>query len=97
MGWLICRIVVVKGTRVADFNAGNLNNPRERFWAARAKQLHRACVATFHRLWSCLPYLRPMLAITGDMVDYPLDDEGAGCHDLLGTRCGPYVHKLLDS
>ena len=92
----ICRIVVVEGAQVADFNAWNLNNPRERFWAARTKQLHRAHVSTFDRLWSCLPYLRPMLTITGDTVDYPLDDDGAGCHDLLGTRCDPYVHKMLN-
>ena len=92
----ICRIVVVEGAQVADFNAWNLNNPRERFWAARTKQLHRAHVTTFDRLWSCLPYLRPMLTIVGDTVDYPLDEDGAGCHDLLGTRCDPYVHKLLN-
>ena len=92
----ICRIVVVEGAQVADFNAWNLNNPRERFWAARTKQLHRAHVSTFDRLWSCLPYLRPMLTITGDSVDYPLDEDGAGCHDLLGTRCDPYVHKMLN-
>ena len=92
----ICRIVVVEGAQVADFNAWNLNNPRERFWAARTKQLHRAHVTTFDRLWSCLPYLRPMLTITGDSVDYGLDEDGAGCHDLLGTRCDPYVHKLLN-
>ena len=92
----ICRIVVVEGAQVADFNAWNLNNPRERFWAARTKQLHRAHVTTFDRLWSCLPYLRPMLTITADTVDYPLDEDGAGCHDLLGTRCDPYVHKLLN-
>ena len=92
----ICRIVVVEGAQVADFNAWNLNNPRERFWAARTKQLHRAHVSTFDRLWSCLPYLRPMLTITGDTVDYGLDEDGAGCHDLLGTRCDPYVHKLLN-
>ena len=92
----ICRIVVVEGAQVADFNAWNLNNPRERFWAARTKQLHRAHVTTFDRLWSCLPYLRPMLTITGDSIDYGLDEDGAGCHDLLGTRCDPYVHKLLN-
>ena len=92
----VCRIVVVEGAQVADFNAWNLNNPRERFWAARTKQLHRAHVSTFDRLWSCLPYLRPMLTITGDSVDYGLDEDGAGCHDLLGTRCDPYVHKLLN-
>ena len=96
MAGQICRIVVVEGAQVADFNAWNLNNPRERFWAARTKQLHRAHVSTFDRLWSCLPYLRPMLTITADTVNYPLDEDGAGCHDLLGTRCDPYVHKMLN-
>jgi uncharacterized protein YcgI (DUF1989 family) len=91
----LCRIVVVEGPQVADFNAWNLQNPRERFWAARTKQLHSAHVTTHNRLWSCLPYLRPMLTITNDTVNYGIDDDGAGCHDLLGTRCDPYVHKLL--
>ena len=91
----ICRIVVVEGPQVADFNAWNLHNPRERFWAARTKQLHRAHVTTYDRLWSCLPYLRPMLTIVNDTIKYGIDEDGAGCHDLLGTRCDPYVHKLL--
>ena len=92
----LCRIVVVEGAQVADFNAWNLHNPRERFWAARTKQLHRAHVTTYDRLWSCLPYLRPMLTITNDTIKYGIDEDGAGCHDLLGTRCDPYVHKLLN-
>jgi uncharacterized protein YcgI (DUF1989 family) len=92
----LCRIVVVEGPQVADFNAWNLGNPRERFWAARTRQLHRAHVTTYDRLWSCLPYLRPMLTITNDTVNYGIDADGAGCHDLLGTRCDPYVHKLLN-
>jgi len=91
----ICRVVVVEGSQVADFNAWNLHNPRERFWAARTKQLHSAHVTTYDRLWSCLPYLRPMLTIVNDTVNYGIDEDGAGCHDLLGTRCDPYVHKLL--
>ena len=91
----ICRIVVVEGPQVADFNVWNLHNPRERFWASRTKQLHRAHITTYDRLWSCLPYLRPMLTITNDTVQYGYDEDGAGCHDLLGTRCDPYVRNLL--
>ena len=91
----LCRVVVVEGPQVADFNAWNLHNPRERFWAARTKQIHRAHLTTYDRLWSCLPYLRPMLTITKDTIKYGFDEDGAGCHDLLGTRCDPYVHKLL--
>jgi uncharacterized protein len=92
----LVRIVAVEGPQVADFNAWSLDNPRERFWAARTKQLHRAHVTTHDRLWSCLPYLRPMLTITADTIGYGRDEDGAGCHDLLGTRCDPYVHKMLN-
>ncbi len=92
----IVRIVTVDGPQVGDFNVWNLHNPRERFWAARTKQLHRAHLTTFDRLWSSLPYLRPMLTIIADTVQYGLDPDGAGCHDLLGTRCDPYVHRLLN-
>jgi uncharacterized protein len=92
----LVRVVAVEGPQVADFNVWNLGNPRERFWAARTKQLHRAHVTTYDRLWSCLPYLRPMLTITNDTIKYGRDEDGAGCHDLLGTRCDPYVHKMLN-
>jgi len=92
----LVRIVAVEGPQVADFNAWNLGNPRERFWASRTKQLHRAHVTTYDRLWSCLPYLRPMVTITNDSIRYGRDADGAGCHDLLGTRCDPYVHKMLN-
>src|SRR5215467_4479782 len=91
----ICRIVAIDGPQVVDFNAWNLHNPRERFWAARTKQLHHAHVQMFDRLWSCLPYLRPIATVVGDSVNYKIDGDGAGCHDLLGTRCDPYVHQLL--
>jgi uncharacterized protein len=91
----ICRIVTIEGPQVADFNAWSLHNPRERFWASRTKQLHSAHVTTFDRLWSTLPYLRPMLTVTNDTVQYGEDEDGARCHDLLGTRCDPYVNKLL--
>ena len=90
------RIVAEDGPQVADLNVWSLANPRERFWAARTRQLHQAHLSTFDRLWSCLPYLRPMLTITADRIAYGRDEDGAGCHDLLGTRCDPYVHKLLN-
>src|SRR5437762_5351291 len=91
----LCRIVTIEGPQVADFNCWNLANPRERFWASRTKQLQRAHVTTYDRLWSTLPYLRPMLTITNDTVDYGVDADGGRCHDLLGTRCDPYVNRLL--
>jgi len=86
---------MIEGPQVADFNCWNLHNPRERFWAARTKQLQSSHVTTYDRLWSTLPYLRPMLTITNDTIAYGVDEDGGRCHDLLGSRCDPYVNKLL--
>jgi uncharacterized protein YcgI (DUF1989 family) len=36
-----------------------------------------------------------MLTITNDTIQYGIDEDGARCHDLLGSRCDPYVTKLL--
>ena len=92
----VCRVVLTEGPQVADLNLWNLHDPREHFWAGRTRQLHTAHLTTFDRFWSCLPWLRPMATITNETVRYPIDEHGAGCHDLLGTRCDPYVHKLLN-
>jgi hypothetical protein len=91
----LCRVVAIEGPQVADFNCWNLHNPRERFWAARTRQLESTHVTTFNRLWSCLPFLRPMLTITNDSIDYGVDADGGRCHDLLGSRCDPYVNVML--
>jgi uncharacterized protein YcgI (DUF1989 family) len=92
----VCRILTVDGPQVADLNMWNLANPRERFWAARTRQLHAAHLSTFDRFWSILPYLRPLATITADTLgDYGVDDEGGRVHDTLGTRCDPYVNRML--
>lgn len=82
--------------QVGDLNLWNYNDPRERMWAARTRQLQAAHVTVFDRLWSILPFLRPMVTITGDSLkDYGKDGEGGRVHDLLGTRCDPYVNTML--
>lgn len=93
----ICRITTIEGPQVADMNFWNLHDPRERMWAARTRQLQAAHVTEFDRLWSNLPFLRPMVTITGDSLrDYGQDAEGGRVHDLLGTRCDPYVNTMLE-
>ena len=53
-------------------------------------------MTTFDRLWSTLPYLRPIATITADSLkDYGIDEFGGRIHDLLGTRCDPYVNRML--
>ena len=81
---------------MGDFNAWNLNKPRERFWQARTRQVGGCAHHTYARLWSCLPYLRPMLTLTRDTIPREPSIHGGRCHDLLGSRCDPYLYKLAD-
>lgn len=92
----VCRVVTIEGPQVADLNLWNRHDPRERMWASRTRQLQAAHVSRYDRLWSTLPFLRPMATVTGDSLeDYGRDEEGGRVHDLLGTRCDPYVRTML--
>jgi uncharacterized protein len=102
----ICRISTPEGPQVGDLNIWARNNPRERFWAKRTAQLQRYHARLYDRLWSCLPYMRPMVTITADTLSgwnedengVPKEDENGvrwGVHDLMGTRCDPYINRLF--
>ncbi|EPS33680.1 hypothetical protein PDE_08642 [Penicillium oxalicum 114-2] len=110
----ICRLTTPEGPQVGDLNIWNAQNPRERLWAARTRQIHASHVSIGDRLWSNLPYLRPLVSITGDSLSggqlhdvlgpdgkrkpekaFPSTQFGGRVHDLLGTRCDPYVNLLM--
>lgn len=92
----VFRISTPDGPQVGDLNLWNLHDPRERMWASRTRQLQGAHVSVFDRLWSTLPFLRPMVTIVADsLAAYGIDEHGGRVHDLLGTRCDPYVNRLL--
>ena len=49
----------------------------------------------FERLYTASPG-KPMLTVTGDtLAGYGPDASGGRVHDLLGTRCDPYVNRML--
>src|SRR3954447_10602358 len=91
----IIRLSTVNGPQVVDLNLWSRTDPRERFWAARTRQFYGTHLTSGHRLWSNLPFLRPMATFIADTVAYGRDEDDAGCHDLLGTRCDPYVNQML--
>ncbi|KAF2677664.1 hypothetical protein K458DRAFT_349788, partial [Lentithecium fluviatile CBS 122367] len=122
----IFRLSTPAGPQVGDLNVWALGNPRERFWAARTRQLQGSHVKEGDRLWSCLPYMRPLCGVLADGCEIrdaaPAEAEGGNggggngkgmgreakrderggvtrwggrCHDLLGTRCDPYVSHML--
>jgi uncharacterized protein YcgI (DUF1989 family) len=90
------RIVSVEGSQVGDLNLWNAADLSERFFSGKTRALHATHVSTGNRLWSTLPYLRPMATITHDTLAwYGWDEDGAGVHDVIGTRCDPYTNRLL--
>jgi uncharacterized protein YcgI (DUF1989 family) len=90
------RIVSVEGPQVGDLNLWAANDINERFFSGKTRALHGTHLSTGDRLWSSLPYLRPMATITQDTLDwYGFDEYGSSVHDVIGTRCDPYTHRLL--
>jgi uncharacterized protein YcgI (DUF1989 family) len=90
------RIVCAEGPQVGDLNLWNRYDLSERLFTGKTRALHATHVTTGHRLWSTLPYLRPLATITHDTLGwYGFDEDGAGVHDVIGTRCDPYTNLLL--
>jgi uncharacterized protein len=90
------RITSVEGPQVGDLNLWNVADRSERFFSGKTRALHGTHLSTGDRMWSCLPYLRPMATITEDTLDwYGFDAHGCGVHDVIGTRCDPYTNRLL--
>ena len=90
------RIISVDGPQVGDLNLWNAHDLSERFFSGKTRALHATHLTTGDRLWSSLPHLRPMATITHDTLGwYGWDADGAGVHDVIGTRCDPYTARLL--
>jgi uncharacterized protein YcgI (DUF1989 family) len=90
------RIVSVGGPQVGDLNLWNAHDLSERFFSGKTRALHATHVSVGDRLWSTMPFLRPLATITHDTLDwYGWDADGGGIHDVIGTRCDPYTNMLL--
>jgi uncharacterized protein YcgI (DUF1989 family) len=99
----IWRLSTPDGPQVGDLNIWNAHNPRERFWASRTRQLQGSHVMQGDRLWSCLPYMRPMCGMIRDnclLKDAPGTAKNGGreeSRDERGgiTKWGGRCHDLL--
>ena len=92
------RIISIEGPQVGDLNLWNKSNINERFFSGKTRALYGTHVSTRDRLYSNLPFLRPMATITHDTLDwYGYDNDGGSVHDVIGTRCDPYTHVALNN
>ena len=77
-------------------NLWNAQNLEEHFYSGKTRAIHGTHITTGERMWSNLPYLRPMATIIEDTLGwYGMDEFGGSIHDVIGTRCDPYTHHLL--
>lgn len=90
------RITCIEGPQVGDLNLWSAADPAERFYSGKTRALHRTHLSVGDRLWSSFPHLRPMATIVADTLAwYGIDAFGGSVHDVIGTRCDPYTHRLL--
>ena len=92
----VFRITSIEGPQVGDLNLWNAEDVGERFYSGKTRALHGTHVSVGDRLWSNLPYMRPMATIIEDTLAwYGADEFGGRVHDVIGTRCDPYTGRLL--
>eukprot|EP01084_Bolivina_argentea_P010327 19236_1 len=94
----ICRVLLKEGSQVGDMNFWNQHNTKEHFYTGKTRQLESTHLSYYNHLWSNMPYLNIMATITDDSLDsYKINqDDNSGIHDVIGTRCDPYTHKLMN-
>jgi uncharacterized protein len=90
------RITSIDAPQVGDLNLWNAADLSECFFSGKTRQLQATHLTTGDRMWSNLPHLRSLATISHDTLDwYGWDEDGAGVHDVIGTRCDPYTNRLL--
>ena len=91
------RITSVEGPQVGDLNLWNADDLAERFYSGKTRALHGTHITAGDRMWSSFPALRPMATVVEDTLGwYGIDAFGGSVHDVIGTRCDPYTHQLLN-
>ncbi|MBF2760525.1 MAG: DUF1989 domain-containing protein [Ectothiorhodospiraceae bacterium AqS1] len=90
------RICSIEGPQVGDLNLWNAHDIGERFYSSKTRALHGTHITVGDRMWSNLPFMRPMATIVEDSLAwYGKDEYGASVHDVIGSRCDPYTGNLL--
>jgi uncharacterized protein YcgI (DUF1989 family) len=81
------RVIQETGPQIADVAFWNAHNRKERFNTMQTWQVEGWVVLPFTRLWSDLPWFRPMMTCVDDTVDKGRGHEYH--HHFIGTHCSP--------
>lgn len=91
----ILRVIAIDGQQVCDFNAFNLDDLNEAFWAGGTRSLEGTHLTVGGQLWSKPPWIRVMFTVVADTVKQRPNRMGLRSHDLLFSRCNRrlYLHR----
>jgi uncharacterized protein len=78
------RVVQVEGVQIGDVTFWNADHPRESYSLARTWAIEGWVVRPYTRVWSDVPWLRPMATCIEDTV---VGTEREFHHHWLGTHC----------
>jgi len=90
----LARIIAIEGPQIADIDFFNADNPRERLWANQTLNREGTHLTTFNRLWTNMPWFRPIMTIVEDTVQNVPEPMGARHHYIFGAHCTPYFWLL---
>ena len=95
MGFIVkrgqtARIVCSEGGQIADVDVFNADDSSEHLWANQTLNREGAHLTTFSRLWSNMPWFRPLMTIIEDTVQNVATNSGARHHIILGAHCNPF-------
>jgi uncharacterized protein len=83
------RITCIAGAQIVDMCIWNAEDPNERFANEYSLTREGIWLQRNMRLWSSLPWLRPMMTVTKDTVENRPVHPGARHHYLFGAHCNP--------
>jgi uncharacterized protein YcgI (DUF1989 family) len=87
------RIIEQEGPQIVSVSVWNADNPREGFIGGRTMSIDGCFVLPFSRLWSDLPWLRPLATCIADTTARTRTE--AVQHHLIGTPCSSESRVLF--
>ncbi len=89
------RFIQEEGPQVGDVSFWNFNNPKEQFSPERTVLLEGWVIRPGHRLWSDVPWYRPMATCLEDTVVTTAPEEGWHHHVVTSSHCTPELYEMM--
>jgi uncharacterized protein YcgI (DUF1989 family) len=84
------RFTCLEAAQVADVCLWNANGTSERFWNDQTFNREGPYLSVFTRLWTNMPWFRPLMTVLEDTVETKHNYPGSGHHMIWGAHCNPH-------